>query len=56
LGVQGRYFVIALPVAAIFLASLINLEWPRSIPALIAMTGSLIAGITTVDVVLQAHW
>src|SRR5438309_5427070 len=28
LGVQGRYFVIALPVAAIFLASLINLELP----------------------------
>jgi hypothetical protein len=28
LGVQGRYFVIALPVAAIFMASLINLELP----------------------------
>jgi len=56
LGVQGRYFVIALPVAAIFLASLINLELPRGIPALIAMTGSLIAGVTTVQAVLQAHW
>jgi hypothetical protein len=43
-------------VAAIFLASLINLELPRGIPALIAMTGSLIAGITTVEAVLQAHW
>ena len=28
-GVQGRYFVIALPVAAIFIAGLINLELPR---------------------------
>jgi uncharacterized membrane protein len=56
LGVQGRYFVIALPVAAIFLASLINLELPHGTPALIGMTGSLIAGITTVEAVLQAHW
>jgi hypothetical protein len=56
LGVQGRYFVIALPVAAIFMASLINLELPRGTPALIGITGSMIAGITTVDAVLQAHW
>jgi hypothetical protein len=56
LGVQGRYFVIALPVAAIFLASLINLELPRGTPALIGITGSIIAGITTLEAVLQAHW
>ena len=56
LGVQGRYFVIALPVAAIFLASLINVELPRGLPALIGATGSMIAGITTVDAVLRAHW
>jgi hypothetical protein len=56
LGVQGRYFVIALPVAAIFLASLINRELPRGTPALIGITGSLIAGITTVEAVLRAHW
>jgi hypothetical protein len=56
LGVQGRYFVIALPVAAIFLASLINLELPRGTPALIGITGSMIAGITTLEAVLQAHW
>jgi hypothetical protein len=56
LGVQGRYFVIALPVAAIFLAALINLELSRGTPALIGTTGSMIAGFTTVDAVLQAHW
>jgi predicted membrane protein DUF2142 len=56
LGVQGRYFVIALPVAAIFLAALINLELPRGTPALIGITGSMIAGITSVDAVLRAHW
>jgi hypothetical protein len=56
LGVQGRYFVMALPVAAIFLAALINLELPRGTPALIGITGSMIAGITSVDAVLRAHW
>jgi Predicted membrane protein (DUF2142) len=56
LGVQGRYFVIALPVAAIFFASLINFELPRGVPALIGIAGSMIGGITTVDAVLQAHW
>src|SRR5215207_8326405 len=56
LGVQGRYFVIALPVAAIFMASLINLELPRGVPALVAITGSMIAGVTSVDAVLKAHW
>ena len=56
LGVQGRYFVITLPVAAMFMASLINLELPRGTPALIGITGSIIAGIATWDAVLQAHW
>src|SRR4029453_9511430 len=28
-GVQGRYFVIALPIAAIFIASAINMDLPR---------------------------
>ena len=32
-GVQGRYFVIALSVAAIFIAGLINRELPRGMPA-----------------------
>ncbi len=56
LGVQGRYFVIALPMAAIFMASLINLELPRGVPALVAISGSMIAGVTSVDAVLKAHW
>ena len=56
LGVQGRYFVIALPMAAIFMASLINLELPCGVPALVAITGSMIVGVTSVDAVLKAHW
>jgi hypothetical protein len=56
LGVQGRYFVIVLPMAAIFMAALTNLELPRGMPALTAITGSMIAGLTTVHAVLNAHW
>jgi uncharacterized membrane protein len=55
-GVQGRYFVIALPVAAIFIAALANRELPRGMPAAIAIAGSMIAGITTVEAVLRPHW
>jgi uncharacterized membrane protein len=55
-GVQGRYFVVALPVAAIFIAAVINLELPPGMPAAIAIAGSMIAGITTVEGVVRAHW
>src|SRR6266699_6584727 len=55
-GVQGRYFVIALPVTAIFIAAVVNRELPRGMPAAIAIAGSMIAGITTVEAVLRGHW
>ena len=55
-GVQGRYFVIALPVTAVFIAALVNRELPRGMPAAIAIAGSMIAGITTVEAVLRGHW
>jgi uncharacterized membrane protein len=55
-GVQGRYFVTALPVGAVFIAVLVNCELPRGVPAAIAIAGSIIAGITTVEAVLRPHW
>lgn len=55
-GVQGRYFVIALPVAAVFVATVINRELPAGMPVAIAIAGSIIAGITTVEELRQAHW
>jgi uncharacterized membrane protein len=51
-GVQGRYFVIILPVAAIFMATVINRELPYATPAAIAFSGSLIAGIS----LFREHW
>ena len=55
-GVQGRYFVIVLPVAAILVATVVNREMPSAMPATIAITGSMIAGIATVEALFQAHW
>ena len=54
-GVQGRYFVIVLPVAAICVASVMNHELPSTLPAAIAITGSVIAGVATVESLFRAH-
>jgi uncharacterized membrane protein len=55
-GVQGRYFVIALPMAAIFVASVINSDLPRRVLATMAIAGSLLSGITSFQALLGAHW
>jgi uncharacterized membrane protein len=55
-GVQGRYFVIALPMAAIFLASTVNVDLPRGALATAAIAGSLLSGITSFKALLGAHW
>jgi hypothetical protein len=55
-GVQGRYFVIALPVMAICIAAAVNRELPAGLSAAIATTGGLISGITTVEALFEAHW
>ena len=56
LGVQGRYFIIVMPIVAIFLASMFNVALPRGMSALISIIGSMVSGLATVSAVLQAHW
>jgi hypothetical protein len=55
-GVQGRYFVIALPVAAIFVAAIVNLKLPAGVSAMIATVGTTISGVATVEALFRAHW
>jgi Predicted membrane protein (DUF2142) len=55
-GVQGRYFVIALPMAAIFLASMTNVDLPRGVLATMAIGGSLLSAIASFEALLGAHW
>jgi uncharacterized membrane protein len=54
-GVQGRYFVIVLPVAAIFVASLINRQLPNGVVPSIAIIGSMISGAATVEALFRVH-
>jgi Predicted membrane protein (DUF2142) len=55
-GVQGRYFVIALPTTSIFLAAMINLALPRGTSAMAAIAGGLFSGIATINALFEAHW
>ena len=55
-GVQGRYFVIVLPVAAICVAAVVNRELPSAMPAAIAITGAMISGVATVESLYRTHW
>jgi uncharacterized membrane protein len=55
-GVQGRYFVIALPMTAIFFASMFNIDLPRRVLATTAISGSLLSGIASFQALLGAHW
>jgi hypothetical protein len=48
-GAQGRYFVLALRVAAIFIAAVINRELPRGMPRRLRFPAQMIAGITIVE-------
>ena len=55
-GVQGRYFVIALPVAAIFLASLVNRELPKRAVPSVAIIAAMISGAATLEALFPVHW
>jgi uncharacterized membrane protein len=55
-GVQGRYFVVALPIAAIFLASLANVDLPRRVVGGTAIAASLLSGTASVLTLVNAHW
>ena len=47
--------VIVLPVAAIFVATVMNHELPSTFPSAIAITGSVIAGVATVELLFREH-
>jgi Predicted membrane protein (DUF2142) len=55
-GVQGRYFVIILPVAALFVATTVNFALPHSVLAMAAVLGALLSGIVCFHALLDVHW
>ena len=55
-GVQGRYFVMALPVAAVGLGALVNRAPALVVTALLAGVGAVLSGIAVVDAILRVDW
>ncbi len=55
-GVQGRYFVVLLPVAAAVVAALVNWAPPRAVMIWIATAGSILSAAATVEAVGRLDW
>jgi uncharacterized membrane protein len=55
-GVQGRYFVMALPIAAVGLGALVNRAPALVVTALLAGLGAVLSGIAVVDAILRVDW
>jgi hypothetical protein len=55
-GVQGRYFVVALPFAAVMLSSLIDRAPPAMMTAGVAVFASILSGMATMEAILRADW
>jgi uncharacterized membrane protein len=55
-GVQGRYFVMALPVAALLLAALVNRAPPAIVTAFLAVAGAILSGGAVIEAILRVDW
>jgi uncharacterized membrane protein len=55
-GVQGRYFVMALPVAALGLAALVNRGPALTVTALLAGAGAILSGGAVIEAILRVDW
>jgi hypothetical protein len=55
-GVQGRYFVPILPLAAIVVAALVNWSPPPWLAAAIAVGAATLSGLASVAVILEVDW
>jgi len=55
-GVQGRYFVVCLPPAALLIAALLNRGLSHGAIAVIAVCGAILGGGATVEALLRVDW
>ena len=56
LGVQGRYFLAALPLAAIGIACFVGRGLPPSLLGATAIGGALISGVATIEALIRVNW
>src|SRR5262245_7938310 len=55
-GIQGRYFTIILPIAAVTFAAVANRALRRPATAVIATVAALAAGVATIDAIMRTNW
>jgi hypothetical protein len=55
-GVQGRYFVLCLPVVAIAVASVVNLNLDERLRAALASSAGVLSGSASIDAIVKADW
>jgi Predicted membrane protein (DUF2142) len=55
-GVQGRYFVVVLPMLSLVVSALVRVGLPERTRAIATIAGAVIAGIATVEAVLRVDW
>ena len=55
-GVQGRYFVVALPTLCLLVSALVRVGPGERVRALAAIAGAVIAGVATLEAVLRTDW
>jgi uncharacterized membrane protein len=55
-GIQGRYFTIILPIAAVTIAAVFNRALRQPTTAGIAIIAAIAAGLATIEAVIRTHW
>ena len=55
-GVQGRYFTIVLPPAALAIAAALNRAPPQWVTAMLAVPGAIVSGAAMLDAIVRSHW
>jgi uncharacterized membrane protein len=55
-GVQGRYFIPALPLCAVALASTVNRNLPVPSAALLSVLGGILSGLASIEAILRVDW
>lgn len=55
-GVQGRYFLAALPVAAVGIACLVGRGLRTPVLAATAIGGALVSGVATLEALIRVNW
>jgi predicted membrane protein DUF2142 len=55
-GVQGRYFIVVLPLVAVVLSAFLRRGVPQLLPGFAATLGAVIGGVATIEAILRVDW